>query len=115
MGRPCVAGASELEIDVGARTLRVGDLLLREGDQIAINGTTGAVTVDDVPLIDPEITEDFRTVLRWADELRRLGVRTNADTPEDARKARDFGAEGIGCAAPSTCSWPPTASRRCAR
>jgi pyruvate, orthophosphate dikinase len=96
MGRPCVAGASELDIDVGARTLRVGDTVLRERDQIAINGTTGDVTVDDVPLIDPEITEDFRTVLRWADELRRLGVRTNADTPEDARKARDLGAEGIG-------------------
>jgi pyruvate,orthophosphate dikinase len=96
MGRPCVAGASELDIDVGARTLRVGDTVLREGDLIAINGTTGDVTIDDVPLIDPEITEDFRTVLRWADELRRLGVRTNADTPEDARKARDLGAEGIG-------------------
>src|SRR3989440_125464 len=96
MGRPCVAGASGLDIDVGERTLRVGETVLREGDLIAINGTTGDVTVDDVPLIDPEITEQFRTVLRWADELRRLGVRTNADTAEDARRARDFGAEGIG-------------------
>jgi pyruvate,orthophosphate dikinase len=96
MGRPCVAGASELDIDLAEGTLRVGDTVLRAGDRIAINGTTGDVTVDDVPLIDPEITEQFRTVLRWADELRRLGVRTNADTAEDARRARDFGAEGIG-------------------
>ena len=96
MGRPCVAGASELDIDLTEGTLRVGDTVLHAGDRIAINGTTGDVTVDDVPLIDPEITEQFRTVLRWADELRRLGVRTNADTAEDARRARDFGAEGIG-------------------
>ncbi|HEV7364178.1 MAG TPA: pyruvate, phosphate dikinase [Solirubrobacteraceae bacterium] len=96
MGRPCVAGASELDIDLSEATLRVGDTVLHAGDRIAINGTTGDVTVDDVPLIDPEITEQFRTVLRWADELRRLGVRTNADTAEDARRARDFGAEGIG-------------------
>jgi pyruvate,orthophosphate dikinase len=96
MGRPCVAGASELDIDLGEGTVRVGDTVLNAGDRIAINGTTGDVTVDDVPLIDPEITEQFRTVLRWADELRHLGVRTNADTAEDARRARDFGAEGIG-------------------
>jgi pyruvate,orthophosphate dikinase len=96
MGRPCVAGASELDIDLAESTLRVGDTVLHAGDRIAINGTTGDVTVDDVPLIDPKITEQFRTVLRWADELRRLGVRTNADTAEDARRARDFGAEGIG-------------------
>jgi pyruvate,orthophosphate dikinase len=96
MGRPCVAGASELDIDLAEGTLRVGDTVLHAGDQIAINGTTGDVTVDDVPLIDPEITEHFRTVLRWSDELRRLGVRANADRPEDARRARDFGAEGIG-------------------
>jgi pyruvate, orthophosphate dikinase len=96
MGRPCVAGASELEIDVAERTLRVDDLELHEGDLIAINGTTGDITIDDVPLVDPEMDENFEVVLRWADSLRRLGVRTNADTPEDARKAREFGAEGIG-------------------
>ncbi len=96
MGRPCVAGAGELDIDLPDGILGVGDMVLYAGDRIAINGTTGDVTVDDVPLIEPEITEQFRTILRWADELRRLGVRTNADTPEDARRARDFGAEGIG-------------------
>ena len=96
MGKPCVCGAAALEIDLAAKTLRVGDTELSEGDLIAVNGTTGEVTTDDVPLSDPEWTDEFRTVLGWADELRRLRVRTNADTPEDARKARAFGAEGIG-------------------
>jgi pyruvate,orthophosphate dikinase len=69
---------------------------LAEGDLIAIDGSTGAITTDDVPLVEPEVGEDFEEVLRWADEHRRLGIRTNADTPEDARRAREFGAEGIG-------------------
>src|ERR671938_1608347 len=72
MGRPCVSGAA------------------------AIDGSSGVVTTDDVPLTEPEVSEEFRTVLGWADELRRLGVRANADTREDARRARGFGAEGIG-------------------
>jgi pyruvate,orthophosphate dikinase len=70
--------------------------VLKEGDLIAIDGTSGCITTDDVPLVDPEVDENFETVLGWADELRTLGVRANADTPEDARKAREFGAEGIG-------------------
>jgi pyruvate,orthophosphate dikinase len=96
MGRPAVTGASELEIDLGQREVRVNGTTLHEGDCIAIDGTSGVVTVDDVPLVDPEVDENFDTVLRWADEIRKLGVRTNADTPEDAKKARDFGAAGIG-------------------
>jgi pyruvate,orthophosphate dikinase len=96
MGRPCVCGASELEIDLGARTVRVNGTTLGEGDVIAINGTTGAITVDDVPLIKPQMSDAFRTVLSWADDLRELGVRANADTPEAAEDARRFGAEGIG-------------------
>src|SRR4051794_2181967 len=96
MGRPCVSGASSLEIDLGAREVRVNSTVLREGDEIAINGTTGEVTTDDVPLSAPEWTEEFRTVLRWADDLRRLRVRANADTPDDARTAHEYGAEGIG-------------------
>jgi pyruvate,orthophosphate dikinase len=96
MGKPCVSGAATLEIDPAAGTLRVGDVELAEGDLIAINGTTGEVTTDDVPLEDPEWNDEFRTVLEWADGVRRLRVRANADTPDDARKARDFGAEGIG-------------------
>jgi pyruvate, orthophosphate dikinase len=96
MGKPCVAGARALKIDLEARTLRAGDTELREGDVIAIDGSTGQVTADDVPLSEPEVDPNFDTVLSWADEVRRLGVRANADTPEDARRAREFGAEGIG-------------------
>ena len=96
MGRPCVCGASSLEIDLSAREIRVGERTLKEGDLIAIDGTSGVVTTDDVPLVDPEVDENFETVLGWADELRHLRVRANADTPEDASKARGFGAEGIG-------------------
>ena len=96
MGKPCVSGAAALEIDLSAREVRVDGRVLREGELIAIDGSSGVVTTDDVPLTEPEVSEEFRTVLGWADELRRLGVRTNADTPADARKAREFGAEGIG-------------------
>jgi pyruvate,orthophosphate dikinase len=96
MGRPCVSGAAALEIDLSAREVRVDGRVLREGELIAIDGSSGVVTTDDVPLTEPEVSEEFRTVLGWADELRRLGVRANADTREDARRARGFGAEGIG-------------------
>jgi pyruvate,orthophosphate dikinase len=96
MGRPAVTGASDLEIDLGQREVRVNGTTLHEGDSIAIDGTTGVVTVDDVPLVDPEVDENFEKVLEWADDIRKLGVRTNADTPEDSKKAREFGAEGIG-------------------
>ncbi len=96
MGRPAVTGASALEIDVQAGEVRVEGTVLREGDRIAIDGTTGTITTDDVPLVEPEVSQHFNRVLAWSDELRTLGIRTNADTPEDARKARTFGAEGIG-------------------
>ncbi len=97
MGVPAVTGAGSLEIDPAAGEVRLdGDVVLREGDLVAIDGTTGTVTTDDVPLVEPEMGEHFRTVLAWADELRRLGVRANADTPDDARRAREFGAQGIG-------------------
>src|SRR5205085_1291779 len=96
MGRPAVTGAADVEIDLTQREVRVNGTVLHEGDRIALDGTTGVVTVDDVPLVEPEVDDNFRTVLRWCDELRRLGVRANADTPIDARRARDFGAEGIG-------------------
>ena len=96
MGKPCVAGASALDIDLQAGELRVDGTVLREGDRIAIDGTAGVVTVDDVPLQEPSVSKQFEAVLEWSDERRELGVRTNADTPEDARRARRFGAEGIG-------------------
>ncbi len=96
MGVPAVTGASELEIDLETGEVRVGDTALAEGDLIAIDGSTGEVTLDDVPLVESEVSEHFQTVLGWADELRTLDVRANADTPEDAVKARAFGAQGIG-------------------
>jgi pyruvate, orthophosphate dikinase len=96
MGKPCVAGCEALSVDVDARTASLDGTQLREGDVITIDGGTGEVIVGDVPLIPPEINEDFETVLGWADDLRRLAVRANADTPEDAAKAREFGAQGIG-------------------
>ncbi len=96
MGRPCVCGASALEIDLEAGEMRVDGQLLGEGDPIAIDGSSGIVTTQDVPLVEAEMDECFRTVLEWADELRRLGVRANADRPEDALEAHRFGAEGIG-------------------
>ncbi|MCK9248591.1 MAG: pyruvate, phosphate dikinase [Solirubrobacteraceae bacterium] len=103
MGKPCVCGATALQVDLPGHVARIGDTVIREGDLVAINGTTGEITTDDVPLVEPSqdpamapVLERFDTVLRWADELRVLGVRTNADTPEDAAKARELGAEGIG-------------------
>ena len=96
MGRPCVCGASALEIDLQDEHVKVGDTLLRRGDRIAIDGSEGIVTLDDVPLVEARWSEQFETVLSWCDELRTLGVRANADTPEDATRAREYGAEGIG-------------------
>jgi len=96
MGRPCVVGAAAVEVDVAAGELRVGDVTVRGGERLAIDGTTGEITTDEVPLVAPQVDERFERVLGWADEIRRLGVRANADTPEDAEKARQFGASGIG-------------------
>ncbi|WP_402467036.1 pyruvate, phosphate dikinase [Isoptericola aurantiacus] len=96
MGKPCVAGAGELRIDAEARTVTVGDVVLSEGDTITIDGTTGEVFAGALPLVPPQITDDFTEVLSWADDVRRLGVRANADTGADAAKARELGAEGIG-------------------
>jgi pyruvate, orthophosphate dikinase len=96
MGRPAVVGAQALVIDLAARTVSVNGTSLHEGDPIAIDGTKGQVTVDDVPLVEAQVDKNFEQVLEWADQFRRLSVRTNADTPEDARRARELGAEGIG-------------------
>jgi len=96
MGKPCVAGCEDLSIDVAAGTLRIGAHDLRAGDVITIDGGSGRVILGAVPLVPPALDENFATILQWADGVRRLGVRANADTPEDAAKARQFGAEGIG-------------------
>jgi pyruvate,orthophosphate dikinase len=96
MGKPCVAGCDAVSLDLNKRTARIGDTTLNEGDVITIDGGTGRVIVGDVELVPPQINEDFQTVLEWADDIRRLNVRANADTPEDAKRAREFGAQGIG-------------------
>jgi len=96
MGKPCVAGCDGLDIDSGSRTVRIGGHELHEGDVITIDGGTGRVIVGEVPLVPPAINEDFETILDWADDLRRLKVRANADNAEDSAKAREFGAQGIG-------------------
>jgi pyruvate,orthophosphate dikinase len=98
MGKPCVAGCADLQIDEAAGTARLGSHTLVEGDVVTIDGGTGRVFVGAVPLVPPRPGEDFETVLGWADDRRRLRVRANADTPEDAARARAFGAEGIGLA-----------------
>jgi pyruvate, orthophosphate dikinase len=96
MGTPCVTGCEALHVDVAAKTARLPGHELKEGDTITINGGTGEVIVGAVPLVPPQINDDFSAILEWADGFRRLRVRTNADTPEDSAKAREFGAEGIG-------------------
>jgi pyruvate, orthophosphate dikinase len=95
MGVPAVTGAG-LEIDLDAGEVRMGETTLKAGDRIAIDGTSGTITSDDVPLVEPEVGDFFDTVLQWSDELKTMEVRANADTPEDAQRSREFGATGIG-------------------
>ena len=98
MGAPCVCGVEALKIDAAKKEAAIAgtDLVIREGDMISIDGTTGIVVLGAVELVMPELTGDLDTILEWADEVRTLGVRANADNPEDAQLSRDFGAEGIG-------------------
>ncbi|MEE8203777.1 MAG: pyruvate, phosphate dikinase [Alphaproteobacteria bacterium] len=96
MGRPCVVGAGELRIDYAAETFGAGKATVKRGDVITIDGASGEVMLGEVPMVQPELSGDFTTLMEWADGERHLGVRANADTPADARAARDFGAEGIG-------------------
>lgn len=96
MGKPCIAGVQEMKIDAEAKRFTVGDTVVNDGDWISMDGATGRVILGQAKLVAAGIDENVNTVLSWADEVRRLGVRANADTPEDARKAREFGAEGIG-------------------
>ncbi len=98
MGKPCVCGADALKIDAEAKraTIVGSDVVLREGDIVSLDGTTGIVVQGAVALIEPEVSGDFDTILAWADDFRTTGVRANADTPEDAQLGREFGAAGIG-------------------
>jgi pyruvate,orthophosphate dikinase len=96
MGKPCVAGCEKIRVDERKKRLHVGRLIIKEGETITINGSTGEVIVGKVATIEPEFSGEFSELMVWADEARRLGVRTNADTPDDAKQALTFGAEGIG-------------------
>jgi pyruvate,orthophosphate dikinase len=96
MGKPCVSGAGSLRVDYAAGTMTVAGHTFREGDVITIDGSTGQVLAGRVPMTEPALSGEFATLMGWADEVRKLGVRANADTPNDARVALKFGAEGIG-------------------
>jgi len=96
MGKCCVVGAGEVLVDEEKRAFQAGRSLVTEGDVVSLNGSTGEVILGAIPLVEPALTGEFQELLAWADEVRTTGVRANADTPEDARKAREFGAEGIG-------------------
>jgi pyruvate,orthophosphate dikinase len=96
MGKCCVAGAKELDVNEAGLQFTVGDVTVKEDDWITLDGSTGRVLLGQVPLVEPKPTEEFSRLMSWADEIRRLRVRTNADSPGDSARAREFGAEGIG-------------------
>lgn len=96
MGRPCVAGAGNLRIDESKGVLYAGDEIIEKGMQVTIDGGTGEVMKGKLPTIEPKLSQDFATLMRWADSARRMAIRANAETPIDAKQARDFGAQGIG-------------------
>jgi pyruvate,orthophosphate dikinase len=96
MGKPCVAGAGDLRINYAEQMMTVNGTVIRKGDWITIDGGSGEVFAGQMPTVEPELSGDFATLMSWADEFRKLGVRANADIPRDARVARQFGAEGIG-------------------
>jgi pyruvate,orthophosphate dikinase len=96
MGKPCVAGCEAFKVDLEKQEVRVKDLILRKGDVISIDGSTGEIFKGAIATHEPKLSDECLTLLKWADETRKLKIRTNADTPEDAKRARDFGAEGIG-------------------
>jgi len=96
MGKPCIVGCSELKINYEAKTGQANGLTIKEGDEITIDGSSGTVFLGEVPTIEPKITDDFKTILSWAEKTEKIGVRANADTPEAAILARKYGAKGIG-------------------
>ncbi|MBT4916985.1 pyruvate, phosphate dikinase [Candidatus Peregrinibacteria bacterium] len=96
MGKCCVAGCSEIMVNASARKIIIGDTVIKEGDIITIDGNSGEVMVGELEMQEPELTKEFKIIMEWADEIRTLKVRANADTPEDSQVGIDFGAEGIG-------------------
>ena len=96
MGKPCVVGCSELKIDYDAKNCQANGRTINEGDTITVDGSSGTIFIGKVPTIEPKITEDFKTILNWAQKTKNIGIRANADTPEAAKLARMYGAQGIG-------------------
>ncbi|MGI9565962.1 MAG: pyruvate, phosphate dikinase, partial [Nitrosopumilus sp.] len=96
MGKPCIVGCSDLKIDYDNKQCSVDGKIIREGDAITIDGSSGNVYLGDIPTIEPKITSDFKLILEWAQKAKKIGIRANADTPEGAKLARAFGAQGIG-------------------
>jgi pyruvate, orthophosphate dikinase len=96
MGKPCVSGAGAIRVDYNAQTMSAGSQVFKKGDHITVDGSTGQVLAGKVDMVQPELSGEFATLIGWADKVRKLGVRANADTPADARAAIRFGAEGIG-------------------
>lgn len=96
MGKPCVCGCESIKIDVEAGTFTVNGKVVKQGDIISLDGATGNVMLGQAPMVEPTLSDEFETLLKWANEIKKLGVRANADTPYDAAKARELGAEGIG-------------------
>ena len=96
MGRPCVAGAGGISVDYNQQTLIAAGHTVRAGDTVTLDGATGEVFIGSVAMIEPALSGDFGTLMEWADGVRRLKVRANAETPLDCQTARDFGAEGVG-------------------
>ncbi|HEV2193889.1 MAG TPA: pyruvate, phosphate dikinase, partial [Nitrosopumilaceae archaeon] len=96
MGKPCIVGCSDMKIDYASKKFQVENKTVLEGDVITIDGSDGRVFMGEVPTIEPKITDDFRTILGWSEKIKKLGIRANADTPEGAKLAREYGAKGIG-------------------
>lgn len=96
MGKPCVCGCESIKINAEGKYFQVGDQTVYEGDIITVDGATGGVMIGEIPMIEPTLSDEFEKLLQWANDIKRLQVRANADTPEDATRARNFGAEGIG-------------------
>jgi pyruvate, orthophosphate dikinase len=96
MGKACICGCEEMKIDLREKQFSVGDVIVNHGDIITIDGGTGEIMLGEIPMIEPELSDEFQLLLSWADEERKIGVRANADNPEDAAKALEFGAGGIG-------------------
>ena len=96
MGKPCIVGCAELKIDYDNNTCTANGMTIKENDMISIDGSTGIIFIGEVPTVEPKVTKDFQTILSWAQNAKQLGIRANADTPDAAKLARQYGAQGIG-------------------